>query len=83
MKPHKGSIVGKKLEFSPQLLAAHNYHKSLSYIVVGQWEGHPQFGHSHGQTSLVMKKGRWKTIDGVKQCEIETLNSCYTWKLAA
>lgn len=80
IKPHKGTILGSKLKIPglkdhPEL----GYDKNLGYIVRGYWQGHPQFGFSPGHTSLIVKKGRWK--DG--KCEIETLNSRYTWKLEA
>lgn len=82
MKPHKGTIHGVKTRI-PGLKAymekyPGEYGPNLGYIVEGYWQGHPQFGYSPGQTSLVVKKGRWK--DG--KCEIETLNSRYTWKQA-
>lgn len=76
MKPHKGSIKGNIYRFSKESLAAHGYGPNLGYIIKGYWQGHPQFGFSPGYTSLVVKKGRWKK-DGT--CEIETLNSRYTW----
>jgi hypothetical protein len=79
-KPHKGTILGVREDF-PEFKNAHG--PSLGYIVVGYWQGHPDFGFSFGNTSLVVKKGRWKIVSKmplIKACEIETLNSRYTWK---
>lgn len=76
MKPHKGSIKGVHHRIAKNILAEHNYGPNLGYLVTGYWQGHPEFGFGPGHTSLVVKKGRWKK-DGT--CEIETLNSRYTW----
>lgn len=73
MKSYKGTILGIKKSY-PEYKNA--YGPSLGYIIVGYWKGHPEFGYTPGHTSLVVKKGRWKK-DGT--CEIETLNSRYTW----
>lgn len=73
MKPHKGTIKGVRKDY-PEY--KNIYGPSLGYIIIGYWQGHLQFGFSSGQTSLVVKKGRWKKDD---TCEIETLNSRYTW----
>lgn len=73
MKPHKGTIQGVRKDF-PEYKNV--YGPSLGYIVVGYWKGHPDFGYSPGYTSLVVKKGRWNKN---RECEIETLNSRYTW----
>lgn len=72
MKPHKGIIMGRRFDVGD---FEDLYGKNLGYIVHGRFNNHPQFGMSLGQTSLVVKKGRWKN----NQCEIETLNSRYTW----
>lgn len=75
MKPHKGSILGSRLDINMDPYKEINFPKNLGYIIVGRWYDHPQFGFSAGQTSLIVKKGRWKK----NQCEVETLNSRYTW----
>lgn len=79
MKPYKGSIKGvrKDIDLSnfPDL-----YPKNLGYIITGYFVDHPDFMHSSGWTSLIVTKGPWKTNKaGVKSCEVETLNSRYTW----
>lgn len=71
-KHHKGTIIGFRKDFP---LEKNMYAKNLGYIVVGHWQGHPDFGYNSGWTSLIVKKGRWKN----NRCEIETLNSRYTW----
>jgi hypothetical protein len=81
-KPYKGTIVGVRydaMEFK------NLYGPSLGYIVRGRWVGHPDFGNSVGHTSLIVHKGRWSKKDehGMRNCEVETLNSRYTWREAA
>lgn len=72
-KPYKGSIFGNRLDVEIPL---GEYPENLGFIVVGNWVDHPRFGDSSGQTSLVVEQGPWK---GGGTCEIETLNSRYTW----
>lgn len=77
MKPHKGTIRGIRKDY-PEY--KNLYPPNLGYIIAGYWKGHPDFGFSRGYTSLVVKKGRWsKPANSERQCEIETLNSRYTW----
>ncbi len=79
MKPYKGTILGERKDY-PEY--KNLYGPSLGYIIVGYWKGHPEFGFESGHTSLVVKKGRWSKKDeyGQRTCEIETLNSRYTWR---
>lgn len=76
MKPHRGAICGKRVHIPVELLDGHSFPKHLGYIIAGRFINHPNFHGGPGQTSLIVKKGRWKK-DGT--CEVETLNSCYTW----
>jgi hypothetical protein len=82
MKPHKGAIIGRRVDV--EIPAGHEnfFPQNLGYIVVGAWRDHPQFGRSLGQTSLIVKKGRWSKYDefGYRTCKIETLNSQYIWE---
>lgn len=73
-KPYKGTIMGSRKDVD---LSRYDetFPKNLGYVVTGYWQGHPDFGYSSGWTSLIVKKSRWKN----NQCEIETLNSRYTW----
>jgi hypothetical protein len=89
LKPHKGMIVGDiydviKAGYDPIKLKM-EFGKNLGYIVRGHWVGHPQFGNTTGHTSLIVHKGRWSKKDehSMRSCEIETLNSRYTWKQMA
>ena len=79
LKPYKGVIVGEQ-RFYPDVKNDPAYGRNLGYLIVGRFNGHPQFGNSVGHTSLIVKKGRWKANDeGDKYCEVETLNSRYLW----
>jgi hypothetical protein len=77
-KPHKGTIRGYRKDINWDQFPDDplDYPKNLGYIIVGRFLDHPRFGSSTGYTSLVTKKGRWKN----NKCEIETLNSKYTWE---
>lgn len=72
-KPHRGTIVGSKLEVPvPPSITE----KNLGYIIVGRFKGHVYFDGSLGHTSLIVKKSKWVK----NSCEVETLNSRYTWE---
>lgn len=82
MKPYKGVIVGQRYHVDIPGIKTEPYGPNLGFIIAGRWSGHPQFGNSIGQTSLVVKKGRWtKNDEGDSYCKIETLNSRYLWAL--
>ena len=82
-KPHKGTIVGTRLDYDPEITKL--YGNNLGYLIRGRFVDHPDFGGFVGHTSLIIKKGRWSKKDehGMRKCEVETLNSRYTWREAA
>lgn len=81
-KPYKGMIRGVRKDIDIANIKQEPYGVNLGYIITGRFQDHPDFGYSAGYTSLIVKKGRWKIVDDGKarECEVETLNSRYTWQ---
>lgn len=78
MKPHKGTIVGVRKDIPGLELYPNLYPKNLGYIITGHFKDHHEFAGMLGWTSLIVKKGPWSAFVP-RTCEVETLNSRYTW----
>jgi len=78
-KSHKGTIQGERIDISRKITKG--FPANLGFIIGGYFVDHPEFKRMRGHTSLIVKKGRWKTDDCENcECEVETLNSRYTWR---